>query len=140
MLRATPFFPACTRTCSPPRYLFPFLSCPTSISSSHQRSYHQLQLNHPNTNSRKGHLFVSSTSSAGYEVGGGYPEEENETTRNRNSGTGTDTSSEREALLKGGEQVISVLEEMIILVSFPPSLLLSLSLHFKMKILLLLLF
>jgi hypothetical protein len=62
-------------------------------------------------------LSSSSSSDTSYEVGGGFPLEE---LLNRNEGessSNTDTSAQREALLKGGDQVISVLQEMITLVS-----------------------
>ncbi|WJX10040.1 Protein PEP-RELATED DEVELOPMENT ARRESTED 1, chloroplastic [Trifolium repens] len=60
-------------------------------------------------------LSSSSSSDTSYEVGGGFPLEE---LLNRNEGessSNTDTSAQREALLKGGDQVISVLQEMITL-------------------------
>ncbi|KAK7287302.1 hypothetical protein RIF29_00528 [Crotalaria pallida] len=109
LLRASLFFSASSHTYYP--NLFPF--SPSTLSS----SFH-LKLNKSNT--RKSRLLISccTTNSSGYEVGGGYPELElNERTRNPNLDTDTDsdTSSEREALLKGGEQVISVLQEMITL-------------------------
>ncbi|TKY68741.1 hypothetical protein E2542_SST05001 [Spatholobus suberectus] len=59
-------------------------------------------------------LAVSSNGNISYEVGGGYSElERNE--RSGNEKSHSDTSSPRKALLKGGDQVISVLEEMITL-------------------------
>ncbi|KAK7286744.1 hypothetical protein RJT34_21960 [Clitoria ternatea] len=64
---------------------------------------------------RKNSVLASTkNSSSSYEVGGGYPELEwNQRTQNQNADS--DTSSQRESLLKGGEQVISVLQEMITL-------------------------
>lgn len=55
-------------------------------------------------------------------MGGGYPEEEldlqDRNGRPQQQRNQQLDSSQREALLKGGEQVISVLQEMIALVSF----------------------
>lgn len=71
---------------------------------------------------RKTQRFVSSTTS--YEVGGGYPEEESDGQGRNNGATHQQLdSSQREALLSGGEQVISVLQEIITLVSYfwPPT-------------------
>lgn len=59
-------------------------------------------------------LSSSSSSDTSYEVGGGFPLNE---LLNRNKNSEEDTSAQREALLKGGDQVISVLQEMITLVS-----------------------
>ncbi|AES58712.2 hypothetical protein MtrunA17_Chr1g0146581 [Medicago truncatula] len=57
-------------------------------------------------------LSSSSSSDTSYEVGGGFPLNE---LLNRNKNSEEDTSAQREALLKGGDQVISVLQEMITL-------------------------
>jgi len=59
-------------------------------------------------------IVLSSNSDTSYEVGGGFPLNE---LLNRNENSEEDTSAQREALLKGGDQVISVLQEMITLVS-----------------------
>ncbi|KAJ1384742.1 hypothetical protein SESBI_42266 [Sesbania bispinosa] len=100
-------------------FLVPSHTCPNLVCSSRPTLTpshpHQLQLKQPN---RKSQVIVSSSTS--YEVGGGYTPEEldalglNEM-MNHNQRSETDTSSQREALLRGGEQVISVLQEMITL-------------------------
>lgn len=58
---------------------------------------------------------------ASYEVGGGYPDDfvdvRDKGSRTGEQGNGKLDSSQYEALLKGGDQVTSVLEEMITLVS-----------------------
>ncbi|XP_061376462.1 protein PEP-RELATED DEVELOPMENT ARRESTED 1, chloroplastic [Gastrolobium bilobum] len=115
LLRASLFVPACSHTSL--NNLFPS-SLPT-LTSPHQWQF-QLHLKQHN---RKSHVLLSSTDNASYEVGGGYTHEEfdaqslNQMIQNQNTDTDTDTdtSSQREALLKGGEQVISVLQEMITL-------------------------
>jgi len=57
-----------------------------------------------------------SASIGSYEVGGGYPElEKDEKRKNRKS---LSEPTHTESFLRGGEQVISVLEEMITLVSY----------------------
>lgn len=57
-------------------------------------------------------------SAATYEVGGGYPDEELDAQDRRSEQRKEKLDpSKYEALLKGGEQVTSVLEEMIKLVS-----------------------
>ncbi|WJX16491.1 Protein PEP-RELATED DEVELOPMENT ARRESTED 1, chloroplastic [Trifolium repens] len=60
-------------------------------------------------------LSSSSSSDTSYEVGGGFPLEELLNRNEEESNSNTDTSAQREALLKGGDQVISVLQEMITL-------------------------
>ncbi|CAL0324389.1 unnamed protein product [Lupinus luteus] len=109
MLRSSLFF-------SVPPYTYPNLTIiPTPFSS----SFH-FNLNQCN---RKRFVLVScsNNSSTSYEVGGGYSEEELKERRNKqnpnnsDSDNDSDTSTEREALLKGGDQVISVLQEMITL-------------------------
>lgn len=57
-------------------------------------------------------------SDSSYEVGGGFPLDELNNRNESENSEDTDTSAQREALLKGGDQVISVLQEMITLVSF----------------------
>lgn len=95
-----------------------FSLCFPTTTSSHQYQYQHLQLKQPR---RRRQLFVSSTS---YEVGGGYPDEEfdveGQNGRAQQQGNQNLDASRREALLKGGEQVISVLQEMIAIVSLPP--------------------
>lgn len=63
---------------------------------------------------------------ATYEVGGGYPDDELDAQGRRGVAQEQENpkldTSQYEALLKGGEQVISVLQELITLVSSFPSL------------------
>lgn len=103
--------PACSCVSS---NLFP--QCFPTATSSQPCHFQRLQLRQPK---RRTQRFVSSTS---YEVGGGYPEEEldveDRNGRPQQRGNQQLDSSQRDALLKGGEQVISVLQEMITLVSF----------------------
>ncbi|MED6151477.1 Protein PEP-RELATED DEVELOPMENT ARRESTED 1, chloroplastic, partial [Stylosanthes scabra] len=83
---------------------------PAPSTSSHHHHHHQflqLQLKNP---TRKSQLFVSRTSSASYEVGNENPKE-----ANNNDDDSSSSEQERKALLRGGEQVISVLEEMVTL-------------------------
>ncbi|KAL1339199.1 hypothetical protein AAHE18_U017500 [Arachis hypogaea] len=100
MVVACSFITACS--------LFRLYGPAASTSSHHhqQQQFLQFQLKNPK---RKTQLFVSGTSSASYEVGNGYPKEEN------NDDNGFSSEQERKALLRGGEQVISVLEEMVTL-------------------------
>lgn len=86
----------------PPLNLFGF-PCRT-LTPSHHR-HHQLQLKQQQQQPKR--IIVFS-----YEVGGGYAAEEQLHHRNEPD---IDTSAQREALLNGGEQVISVLQEMITL-------------------------
>lgn len=103
--------------------LFPFPTCSCSISQpTHPKTpsvffisnpTHLLYLKRPK---RQQQLALCSS----YEVGGGYPEEELELRDRRRptkeANPRMDTS-EYEALLKGGDQVTSVLEQIIVLVS-----------------------
>ncbi|KAL2336475.1 hypothetical protein Fmac_010921 [Flemingia macrophylla] len=82
---------------------------PTLISSYNHHAFRLKQLT-----SKNHRLLASSNGNGSYEVGGGYPELE----RTHNGGdekSNPDASSQREALLRGGDQVISVLQEMIAL-------------------------
>ncbi|KAK7389307.1 hypothetical protein VNO78_24188 [Psophocarpus tetragonolobus] len=63
----------------------------------------------------KNRVWASMNGNGSYEVGGGYPELEQNGMRGSKKSQHSDTSSQREALLQGGDQVISVLEEMIVL-------------------------
>ncbi|KAK2399244.1 protein PEP-RELATED DEVELOPMENT ARRESTED 1, chloroplastic [Trifolium repens] len=87
-----------------------------NLTSTHQQQH--LKLKQKLLKVKNNRLIVlssSSSSDTSYEVGGGFPLEE---LLNRNEGessSNTDTSAQREALLKGGDQVISVLQEMITL-------------------------
>ena len=91
-------------SCTYPTLLLRSL-CPTFTSWSYQLK----QLNR-----KKNRILASINGNNAYDVGGGYPELE----QNQNGKLHSDMSSQREALLKGGDQVISVLEEMITLVSY----------------------
>ncbi|XP_054782562.1 protein PEP-RELATED DEVELOPMENT ARRESTED 1, chloroplastic [Prosopis cineraria] len=90
-----------------------FAHCFPTPTSSQPCHFQRLQLKRPK---RRTQRFVSSTS---YEVGGGYPEEELDVQdrygRPQQRENQRLDSSQREALLNGGEQVISVLQEMITL-------------------------
>lgn len=106
---ASLFFISISQTSNPNLFFFRPNSTP---SHSHSHKQRHLQLKHS-----KSHVVKSSNTS--YEVGGGYSLEElnrNDRAHNQSS-EDTDTSAQREALLKGGDQVISVLQEMITLVS-----------------------
>ncbi|KAL5562209.1 hypothetical protein UlMin_031956 [Ulmus minor] len=93
--------------------LLPLPSCLTK--PSHHRLYYHLQWR-PKQQSKKNQLMASS---AAYEVGGGYPDEELDVQdRSKDAheqGNGKLDPSQYKALLTGGEQVTSVLEEMITL-------------------------
>ncbi|KAK4268186.1 hypothetical protein QN277_024873 [Acacia crassicarpa] len=89
-----------------------FPQCFPAAASSQSCHFQRLQLKQP----KRKTCFVSRTN---YEVGGGYPEEELDV-QDRNGRPQQQRnqqldSSQREALLNGGEQVISVLQEMIAL-------------------------
>ncbi|GAU21149.1 hypothetical protein TSUD_10660 [Trifolium subterraneum] len=85
-----------------------------NLTSSYQQQH--LKLKQKKLKVKNNRLIVlSSSSDTSYEVGGGFPLDE---LLNRNEGeinSEVDTSAQREALLKGGDQVISVLQEMITL-------------------------
>lgn len=101
-------FPSCS--CS---YQLPTNPKPTTLYFINNPT-HFLHLKRP----KRKQLLASCTS---YEVGGGYPEEEfdmQDTRRPIKEVKPKMDTSEYEALLKGGDQVTSVLEEMIVLVSF----------------------
>ncbi|XP_027336395.1 protein PEP-RELATED DEVELOPMENT ARRESTED 1, chloroplastic [Abrus precatorius] len=84
---------------------------PTLTASYHQCSF---QLKHPNRRNRVLASSNNNNNNTSYEVGGGYPElDPSERTSKANADS--DTTSQRQALLRGGDQVISVLEEMILL-------------------------
>ncbi|KAH1257367.1 Protein PEP-RELATED DEVELOPMENT ARRESTED 1, chloroplastic [Glycine max] len=82
-----------------------------SFCSTFTSSYHQCTLLQLNRNRKKYCIWASINGNSAYEVGGGYPELE----QNQNGKLHSDMSSQREALLRGGDQVISVLEEIITL-------------------------
>lgn len=83
---------------------------PLSIFHTHQGHLHQYRLQQ-----HKKHRLLAS--SASYEVGGGFPNEEfdaqGRSGKNQQRGNQKLDSSQYEALLRGGEQVTSVLQEMI---------------------------
>lgn len=85
-----------------------------SFCSTFTSSYHQCTLLQLNRNRKKYCIWASINGNSAYEVGGGYPELE----QNQNGKLHSDMSSQREALLRGGDQVISVLEEIITLVCY----------------------
>ncbi|KAF4370341.1 hypothetical protein G4B88_013025 [Cannabis sativa] len=102
-------------TSYPTLFPLPFYCSSISTHPHHKQRYLRLQWR-PKQLKKKA-PFVASA--ATYEVGGGYPDEELEPQDRgkvpRDRGTKKFDPSECEALLKGGEQVTSVLEEMIIL-------------------------
>ncbi|GLU08045.1 hypothetical protein SLE2022_249740 [Rubroshorea leprosula] len=91
------------------------LFVPSSLSSHRPHSHHHWQLKQP---LKKKHFLVLASS---YEVGGGYPDDEldsqDRTHRTQQPELGNQKldATQCEALLKGGEQVTSVLEEIITL-------------------------
>lgn len=94
-----------------------FLSLPSPFITIKRHTSSPLQFQHQ-LKQKKQHILGLCTS---YEVGGGYSQEELDAIdRNRKQKHGDQSinSSHYEALLKGGEQVTSVLEEMAKLVSF----------------------
>ncbi|GMI73475.1 PEP-Related Development Arrested 1 [Hibiscus trionum] len=107
MLQSSVFF--IFPSCSSPN--LPSLFFPTSIPFHLSHHHFHCQLKQPKQ------LFCRVSSS--YEVGGGYPDEEFDTTHKTRNQHVQDTqkldSSQHDDLLKGGDQVISVLEEIITL-------------------------
>lgn len=95
----------------------PFFCCLSTHSHHNQKHYLGLQWR-PRPPRQKRPLVASA---ATYEVGGGYPDEELDVQDRskfpRDQGTEKLDPSQCEVILKGGEQVTSVLEEMITLVS-----------------------
>lgn len=127
MLQTTIVFPTSSypvkpftyTTTSSHRILYPRPLCYFSAHLHYNHKHYlgqQWRLKQPK---KKGQLKASS---ATYEVGGGYPDEEldveDRTKVPREQQTEKLDPSHYDALLKGGEQVTSVLEEMITLVSF----------------------
>ncbi|XP_050252279.1 protein PEP-RELATED DEVELOPMENT ARRESTED 1, chloroplastic [Quercus robur] len=125
MLHSSIFFPTCSRTS--PSITNPTISsfCFTTPFSYHQH-HHQWQLKQPKKREQLMLSLCANTTS--YEVGGGYPDEDldmqDRSGRKRKTTTTTTTqqqgnskldTSQYETLLKGGEQVTSVLQEMITL-------------------------
>lgn len=112
MLQRSVFFfiPSCS---SPNLPCIPSLFISTSIPSNFLPPHNHWQLKHPR---RKKQPLLRCVSSSSYEVGGGYPDAEFDTAY-KTQDTQNFDSSQYEALLKGGDQVTSVLEEIITLVS-----------------------
>lgn len=115
MLQSSVFFSF--PSCSAPN--LPSLFFPTSVPFSFSTLHFHCQIKQPKITKQQ---FVCRVSSS-YEVGGGYPDEELELTYKTQFQQLRDSqnldSSQYDALLKGGDQVISVLEEVITLVSSP---------------------
>ncbi|CAJ2674735.1 unnamed protein product [Trifolium pratense] len=87
----------------------------SNLTSTHQQKHFKLKQKQLLKVKNNRLIVLSSSNDTSYEVGGGFPVDE---LLNRNEGessSDTDTSAQREALLKGGDQVISVLQEMITL-------------------------
>uniref|UniRef100_A0A5B7BH34 Uncharacterized protein n=1 Tax=Davidia involucrata TaxID=16924 RepID=A0A5B7BH34_DAVIN len=112
MLQRTLLFPPCSSMLSP---LSPNISSSNifSLPSSYFPSHHH---NHRwKLKQSKNQKFLALRAS--YEVGGGFPEQELDvqdgSTRRKEQGNAKWDTSQYEALLKGGEQVTSVLEEMV---------------------------
>jgi hypothetical protein len=108
MLYSSTLFAACSHT-SPP-IANPTISSFLFITPSSYQQHQQLK-----QPKRRRQLLGLCTS---YEVGGGYPDAELNVQGTSGSTQQKLDDSQYEALLKGGEQVTSVLEEMITLVSF----------------------
>ncbi|XVF21285.1 hypothetical protein REPUB_Repub12eG0077200 [Reevesia pubescens] len=107
------FLPSCSTSNSP--YL-PSLFFASSIPSNFPHPHYHWQPKHPK---RKKEQFLGGVSSS-YVVGGGYSDEEFDPTYNKTQNqqlqdTQNFDSSQYEALLKGGDQVTSVLQEIITL-------------------------
>ncbi|KAG8489144.1 hypothetical protein CXB51_017193 [Gossypium anomalum] len=100
-------------SCSAPN--LPSLFFPTSVPFSFSTPHFHCQIKQPKVTKQQFFCRVSSS----YEVGGGYPDEELERTYKTQTQQLQDSqnldSSQYDALLKGGDQVISVLEEIITL-------------------------
>ncbi|XVE78177.1 hypothetical protein DITRI_Ditri13aG0123100 [Diplodiscus trichospermus] len=107
------FFPRCSTSNIPS---LPSLFFATSTHSDFPHLHCHWQLKHPK---RKKQQLLGCVSSSSYEVGGGYPDAEFDTSYKTQSQQVQDTqnldSAQYEALLKGGDQVTSVLEEIITL-------------------------
>lgn len=126
MLHSSIFFPTCSRTSPSITNRTTSSFCFTTPFSYH-RHRHQWQLKQPK---KKEQLMLSlCANTTSYEVGGGYPDEDLDvqdrsgrkrktTTTTQQQGNSKLDTSQYETLLKGGEQVTSVLQEMITLVIF----------------------
>ncbi|MBA0844535.1 hypothetical protein Goarm_005825 [Gossypium armourianum] len=111
MLKSSVFFSF--PSCSAPN--LPLLFFPTSVPFSFSTPHFHCQIKQLKVTKQQFFCRVSSS----YEVGGGYPDEELERTYKTQTqqlqGSQNLDSSQYDALLKGGDQVISVLEEIITL-------------------------
>ncbi|TYG62041.1 hypothetical protein ES288_D07G196400v1 [Gossypium darwinii] len=111
MLKSSVFFSF--PSCSAPN--LPSLFFPTSVPFSFSTPHFHCQIKQLKVTKQQFFCRVSSS----YEVGGGYPDEELERTYKTQTqqlqGSQNLDSSQYDALLKGGDQVISVLEEIITL-------------------------
>lgn len=111
MLKSSVFFSF--PSCSAPN--LPSLFFPTSVPFSFSTPHFHCQIKQPKVTKQQFFCRVSSS----YEVGAGYPDEELERTYKTQTQQLQDSqhldSSQYDALLKGGDQVISVLEEIITL-------------------------
>ncbi|PQM33519.1 uncharacterized protein Pyn_05224 [Prunus yedoensis var. nudiflora] len=124
MLQSSNMFPSCSYPSaqtlnptinSPSLLSFPSFSFTTVCSRHNNLPQPQFQAKQPNKKKKRQMLRFCGT----YEVGGGYPDEElggqeNSRTTQEQGNSKLDTA-QYEALLKGGDQVTSVLEEMITL-------------------------
>ncbi|KAK9944578.1 hypothetical protein M0R45_010139 [Rubus argutus] len=105
MLQSTTLFPTCSYSLRPTNIIAPALLSLPSFSSHHRNQWH------PRPKKKRQFQRLCGT----YEVGGGYPDEGlGMQDRNRTTQEKLDPA-QVEALLKGGEQVTSVLKEMITL-------------------------
>ncbi|XVF81286.1 hypothetical protein PTKIN_Ptkin15bG0143500 [Pterospermum kingtungense] len=103
------FLPSCS---TPNLPSIPSLFFATPIPSNFLHPHYHWQLKHPKR--KKQQPLLGCVSSSSYEVGGGYPDSDFDTASKTQDTQNLD-SSQYEALLKGGDQVTSVLEEIITL-------------------------
>ncbi|CAL9023117.1 unnamed protein product [Prunus brigantina] len=124
MLQSSNMFPSCSYPSaqtlnpiinSPSLLSFPSFSFTTVRSRHNNLPQPQFQAKQPNKKKKRQMLRFSGT----YEVGGGYPDEElggqEKSRTTQEQGNSKLDTAQSEALLKGGDQVTSVLEEMITL-------------------------
>ncbi|XP_021816468.1 protein PEP-RELATED DEVELOPMENT ARRESTED 1, chloroplastic [Prunus avium] len=124
MLRSSNMFPSCSYPSaqtlnptinSPSLLSFPSFSFTTVCSRHNNLPQPQFQAKQPNKKKKRQMLRFCGT----YEVGGGYPDEElggqEKSRTTQEHGNSKLDTAQYEALLKGGDQVTSVLEEMITL-------------------------
>ncbi|ONH92697.1 hypothetical protein PRUPE_8G190300 [Prunus persica] len=124
MLQSSNMFPSCSYPSaqtlnptinSPSLLSFPSFSFTTVCSRHNNLPQPQFQAKQPNKKKKRQMLRFCGT----YEVGGGYPDEElggqEKSRTTQEQGNSKLDTAQYEALLKGGDQVTSVLEEMITL-------------------------